>query len=510
MKTTNEIKLGAILSYIILGLELIVGLVYTPILTKMLGQAEYGLYSLVASVISYLTILDLGFGSAIVVYTARYRANKDVEKEHKLHGMFFVVYLIIGVIAGILGYILYLNVDKLFGNTMSIQEIKTARIMMLILTGNLVITFPMSIFSSIITAYEKFVFAKSLNIVRIIISPLITIPLLLLGYRSIAVVTVTTILNIITLVINMFYCLNKLKVKLDFAKFNFKLLIEIFSFSFFIFLNVIVDKVNWSLDQFILGAVSGTVAVAIYNIAAQINTIYLSFSTAISGVLLPRITQMETNKATNQDFTEFFIKVGRIQYIIMGLIITGFVLVGKEFMSLWQGEEYLQSYYIACILMIPVTVPLIQNAGISILQAKNKHKFRTVVLLLIAILNISISIPFAKIYGGIGTAIGTAISFVIGQMIIMNIYYYKKIHIDIPRFWKQILKMTIPVAIAFVIGIGLNRILVANNYFILLIKIVIYTSIYAFLVWKLGMNAYEKEVFLQPINKIIKKIKGEK
>ena len=499
MKTTNEIKLGAILSYIILGLELIVGLVYTPILTKMLGQAEYGLYSLVASVISYLTVLDLGFGSAIVIYTARYRANKDTDKEHKLHGMFFIIYLIIGVIAGILGCILYLNLDKMFGNSMSIQEIKTAKTMMLILIGNLVITFPMSIFSSIITAYEKFVFAKSLNIVRIIISPLITIPLLLLGYKSIAVVTVTTILNIITLVINMFYCLNKLKVKLDFTKFNFKLLIEIFSFSFFIFLNVIVDKVNWSLDQFILGAVSGTIAVAIYNIAAQINTIYLSFSTAISGVLLPRITQMETNKATNQDFTEFFIKVGRIQYIIMGLIITGFVLVGKEFMIIWQGEEYLQSYYIACVLMLPVTVPLIQNAGISILQAKNKHKFRTIVFSLIAIL---------KIYCGIGTAIGTAISLIIGQIIIMNIYYYKKIHIDIPRFWKEILKMTIPVVIAFIIGIGLNRILMANNYFILLIKIIIYTCVYTFLVWKLGMNDYEKGVFLQPAKKIINKIKG--
>ena len=177
-------------------------------------------------------------------------------------------------------------------------------------------------------------------------------------------------------------------------------------------------------------------------------------------------------------------------------------------MIIWQGEEYLQSYYIACILMIPVTVPLIQNAGISILQAKSKHKFRTVILLLIAILNVSISIPLAKIYCGIGTAIGTAISLIIGQIIIMNIYYYKKIHIDIPRFWKEIRKMTIPVVIAFIIGIGLNRILMANNYFILLIKIIIYTCVYTFLVWKLGMNDYEKGVFLQPAKKIINKIKG--
>ena len=49
----DEIKLGAILSYVIIALNMIIGVAYTPILTSKLGQSEYGLYSLVASVISY-------------------------------------------------------------------------------------------------------------------------------------------------------------------------------------------------------------------------------------------------------------------------------------------------------------------------------------------------------------------------------------------------------------------------------------------------------------------------
>lgn len=500
----NQLKIGAILSYIILGLELIVGLVYTPMLTKLLGQAEYGLYSLVSSVISYLTVLDMGFGSSIVVYTSRYRAKNQKDEEKKLHGMFFIIYLIIGLITGILGYVLYLNVNSIFGNSMTVQEIEKAKILMLILTGNLIITFPMSIFSSIITAYEKFLFAKSLNIIRIIISPVISISLLFMGYKSIALVMAATILNIITLVINMIYCIKKLEIKLDFTKFNFILLAEIFSFSFFIFLNTIIDKINWSVDQFILGAVSGTVSVAIYNIASQLNTIYLSFSTAISGVLLPKITQMEERKATDKDFTNLFIKIGRLQYIIMALIITGFVLFGKEFMTLWQGKEYIQSYYIACILMIPVTIPLIQNAGISILQAKNKHKFRTIVFLIIAIINVCVSIPLAKQYEGVGTAIGTACSLILGQIIIMNIYYYKKIHIDIPKFWKEIFIMTFPIVMTIGVGILLNKILIANSYLLLFIKIGIYTFIYSIAIYKFGMNDEEKKLFTRPIKKILK------
>jgi len=503
----NQLKWGVVLSYVILILDLVVGLVYMPILTRKLGQSEYGLYSLVASIISYLTILDLGFGSAIIVFTTRYRAKNEKEKEQQLHGMFLIVYTIIGIVIGILGYILYLNVDSMFGNSMTTAELSKAKVMMLLLTANLAITFPTSVFSSIITSYEKFVVLKIFNIIKLVVTPLIMVPLLYMGYKSITMIIVNTTINIILMLANTIYCLKYLKIKMSFKKFDFKLLRETFAFSVFNFLNVIVDKINWSADQFVLGALVGTASVAIYNIATHINTIYLSFSTAISGVLLPKMTKMETNNSTSQEFSQFFIKVGRLQYILMALIITGFVLVGKEFVILWQGIEYVESYYIACILMIPVTIPLIQNTGLSILQAKNKHKFRTMVFLVIAILNIAISIPLAKLYGGIGTAIGTAIALIIGQIIIMNIYYYKKINIDIIKFWKDIIKISIPIIIAFIIGVGINMIIIANSYLMLVLKILIYTLIYFTLVWNFAMNDYEKGIIKGVFDKIARKLK---
>ena len=71
----NQVKAGAILNYVIIGLNTLLGLLYTPYMLHMLGQNEYGLYSLVASIIAYLTILDFGFGNAIVRYTAKFRAE---------------------------------------------------------------------------------------------------------------------------------------------------------------------------------------------------------------------------------------------------------------------------------------------------------------------------------------------------------------------------------------------------------------------------------------------------
>ena len=119
-------------------------------------------------------------------------------------------------------------------------------------------------------------------------------------------------------------------------------------------------------------------------------------------MLLPKVTKMEEQNATDKEFSNIFIKIGRLQYIMIALIITGFILYGKEFINLmWVGPEYSQSYFIACILMIPVTLPLIQNIGINILQAKNKHQYRSVILTITAIMNVIISIPLSKIYGGI-------------------------------------------------------------------------------------------------------------
>ena len=490
MINSNERKRGAILSYLSIILSTVVQLVYTPLLIRMLGQSEYGLYSLVSSVIGYLTVLDLGFGNAIVVFTAKYRANKEYDKEKKLHGMFLVIFCIIGLIAGLLGLLLYFNVPLLFGKTMADIELHKAKIMMLILSFNLAVTFPFSIYSSIITAYEKFTFQKIMSILNTLLKPLLMIPLLFLGYKSITMTIVITVVNIIVLLSNYFYCKKKLGVNIKFMGFDKKLFKTIFSYSFFIFLGVIVDKVNWSVDQFVLGAVSGTIAVSLYSVASQINTLFVNLSGAMSGVLLPKMSKMIAKNVSNKEITNEFIKVGRIQYLIIFLMASGFTLFGKEFIMAWAGKDFATSYYIAVILILPLCVPLIQNLGISIMQAKNMHKFRSILLALIAIANIFVSIPLAKAYGGIGSAIGTSLSLIIGNIIILNIYYHKKVGINVIEFWKSIIKMTIPMLIPIVAIV------------ILMHFGGIYTILYCLTCYFLVMDDYEKNI----VNKVLIKL----
>ena len=220
----NQLKAGAILSYIILGLNTAINLFYTPYMLHKMGQSEYGLYALVASVITYLTILDLGFGNAIIRYTAQFRAEKKIREQYTMFGMFIILYSIIGFIALGLGTVLSFNVGTLFGAQMTALELQKAEIMMLLLSFNLAITFPFSLFGSIITAYENFVFQKVVQIIRIILNCITMIILLHMGYKAIGLVVVTTVYNILSLLVNFLYCRYKIGIKIYFSQFNWPFL----------------------------------------------------------------------------------------------------------------------------------------------------------------------------------------------------------------------------------------------------------------------------------------------
>lgn len=502
----NQIKAGAILNYVIIGLNTLTGLLYTPYMLRCLGQNEYGLYSLVASVIAYLTILDFGFGNAIIRYTAKFRAEGKTTEQWEMFGMFLIVYSIIGLIAFAGGLSLFFNVESLFDRTMTIEELSEARIMMLLLTVNLAFTFPLSVFGSIISAYENFVFQRIVNIVRILLSTAVMIVLLSNGYKAIALVVVQTAFNLFVLALNYFYAKNKLKIKISFGKFNKSFFKEISSYSFWIFLNTIIERIYWGTGQFILGAYVGTVAVAIYSVGILFQQMYMSFSYAFSSVLLPRMTAMVAQGKSNSQISDVFISTGRLQSFVMQFVLSGFIVFGTHFIYYWAGKDYDDSYYIILIFMIALYVPSIQSTAILILQARNELKFRTLLYLGISIISVILQIVFSKNYGAIGCALAVGSTLILGQGFIINIYYQIRQHLDILSFWKNIICMSISTLILTVIGSYICCHIDFGSISSVLIGIVIYSLIYLPIVFRFSLREYERELIILPLKKLKCKI----
>lgn len=494
MNNGKERKIGAVLSYFSITVNTVIQLLYTPLLVRMLGQSDYGLFSLVSSIIGYLTVLDLGFGNAIIVYTAKYRTQERYDELRKLHGMFKVVFYIIGIFSGLLGLVLYFNVDSFFAKSMTDVEVQKMRIMMLILTFNLVVTFSFSLYNSIISAYEKFIYQKALAILSSVLKPMLMIPLLFLGYKSIALCVVITLVNIIVLLSNYIFCRYSLKLEIKYQGFNFKLFKKIFSYSIWIFLAVIVDKVNWSVDNFILGAVSGTAAVSIYSIASTLNQLFLNLSTAISSVLLPKMSKLVANNVSSEQLTDEMIKVGRLQNYVIFLMCSGLILFGKQFITLWVGDGFEESYYVTLLLIVPVCFPLIQNIGLSIMQAMNRFKFRSISTSIMAAFNVIISVILAKKMGATGAAIGSSISLIVCNIFIINIYYYKVLKLNVIRFWKNIFKQVIPFIIPIMFIILVMKFIVLDSWIGFLFYGSLYTLVYILVAYLFSMNDYERRI----------------
>ncbi len=503
----NQIKIGAALNYVIIGLNTLVGLLYTPYMLRMLGQNDYGLYSLVASVIAYLTILDFGFGNAIIRYTAKFRAERKQREQWEMFGMFLIVYSVIGLIAFAGGLALYYNVDTLFDRTMTESDISQARIMMLLLTLNLLVTFPLSIFGSIITAYENFIFQRGVNIIRIILSTAVMIAMLAIGFKAIALVVVQTVFNILVLVINYLYCRRKLRIKVWFGRFNWPFLREISLYSFWIFLNAIMDRIYWGTGQFVLGTTAGTAAVAVFSVAILLQQMYMTFSTSICSVLLPKVTAMVANEKSDKELSDLFIRMGRFQCIVMAFVLSGFMVFGNGFINVWAGAEYHQSYLITCIFFITLFVPLIQNTGITILQARNQMKFRSLLYLAISTISLAMQIIFSRHWGAIGCAVAIGGALIAGQWIIMNIYYAKSQRLNIARFWHDIGKMMVIPVIFTTSGLLTCHFVDYTKICHLILGMLLFSIMYIPAFWKFSMNQDERRTLAAPVNALITRLK---
>lgn len=508
MVQKNELKSGVILSYINLGLGTIIPFIYTPIMLRMLGQAEYGLFSLASSAVSYLSLLSFGFGSTIIRYISKYRAEEDKKSEEKAFGFFLILYCALALLVLLCGTIIANNIEPIFQKGLSVNELKKMKILVMIMTFNSALSFPNSVFSSIVTAHEKYIFRKLVDMLSTVLAPLANLVALYLGYASVGMATAATVVQFLMLPMNVYYCLKKLQIKPVIAKLPTALIKEMLGFSVFVFIGSIVDMLFWATDKVILGMLSGSVAVAIYNVGGTFNNMVMNLSTSISGVLTPRVTGMVVKDTSKDELTNLFIRVGRLQFIVIALIVSGFTVFGQAFITLWAGKDYYDAYWVAILTMFPLCVPLIQNTGLTIVIAQNKHQFRAVVYLIIAILNVVTTYIAVPYFGILGAAACSCFAYVLGQGIVMNIYYYKVTGLDIPLFWKNILKMAIIPGVMMLCGLLINRLYVIDNWITFLIGVIAFTGIYAVLMYGISFNEYEKSIFREPLKKIIRRFKG--
>ena len=485
---------GILLSYLQTVLHLIASLLYVPILLRVIGKNEYGVYQLAGSVIAYLSIMESFLSAGVQRFYCKYKSLDDQEMMENTLAISKRIYWFLSFIIVIIGTAVISIVHYVYQNSLNTKELLETELIIAVLVGNIVINLINYVYYAAIKANERFVFLNTASVLVEVLQPVCVILLILKFPYALSVVVAHVIVNFVLCLVRRYYCLHILKVKIIYHSKDSALVKQLITFSSGVLLAVLADQIFWKADQLILGKLYGTGVVAVYAVGAQIYNNYSPIGTSISSVYMPKVSELYNRGRNMEEISNLFVKTGRIAFILSSLVLTGFCIYGNKFVQMWAGKEYSDAYYVAVIVMTPFTIDVIQNFGLIVLQVENKYSFRGKMYFGIALINLISTWFLAKKWGMIGAALATGISMFIGNGLIMNWYYSHRAGLNIELFWKEILKIIPAIGLSTLGGICLRKIFPVINWFTFIVNVIGYIVIYVLVLYFIAFNNYEKEL----------------
>lgn len=507
---TSDRRTAIFLSYATLAVTISMSILFTPIIIRLIGPSEHGLYSIVNTIVSYFTVLDLGVGSAVVRYTAKYRVDGDTESQYRMYGLFLLFFSVVGLIALIGSSLIAIQSDTIFANSLTGDQQSRIPALMLIAAVNLAITFPATLFSSIIGGFERFTFLKGLDLLNALLTPLLMVAAVFVGKGVLGMLVVIVFVNAAVGLSRMFFCFRSLKIRISFRRLDLRLVKEVLSYSVFVFLAQIADKLFWATDSVVLGIVADSaIRVSIYAYGFSFAAMFISLTSVIGQLYLPQFTRMLTQDHFESAISDQFVRVSRLQFFLSSYVYLGFALVGLPLIIFLVGSEYINSYYVALLIMTGLIPGISQNVGVSVLQARNLHHFRAYLQLGMAVVNVVLTVILARRYAELGAAVATTFTQLFGVFLVMSIYYQKRAKLNVTGLWSGLAPHLWYSGVSLAAGFGTRELsdAVLGDVSSMFVTAAVFSVIYWSLTYRFSMNGNERPVIGSIVSSIVKGLK---
>ena len=504
MNSSKQIKLGVIISYFAIAFNIVAGLIYTPWMVSQIGKSDYGLYTLANSLIT-LFLVDFGLGQAVSRYVSKYRAEGDEEKVNNFLGAVYKLYLIIDAVIFVILLIVFFLIDSIYVK-LTPDELEKFKVVYVISASYAVFHFPFVTFNGILTSYEKFVPLKLSDLMCKVVTIALTVAALLMGWGLYSLVAVHVIAGLITVFVKFIFIKRGTPVKVNFKFFDKGLYKEIFGFSVWVTVSLLAQRLIFNITPSILGIVASTAAIAVFGVITTIEGYTYTITSAINGMFMPKISRIYAKNDGENDITSLLLSVGKFQFALNGIIIVGFAVVGRLFIKLWMGPDYLDAYWGILLVTVPGLFFNSLQIGNTAMVVQNKVRLQAIIAVVSGVINVSLSFIFSHSFGVIGAALSIFVAYMF-RAIATNIVCYKKMHLDIPRFAKECyLRMSVPMLLTLAAGFGINYLISDAGWLSLIIKGGLVCVVYAIAVFFLGLGKSDRKAILGFAKKATRKI----
>lgn len=500
---------GIAISYVYTILNTVIGLFMSAYIIRMMGQTEYGVYQTMTSFATYLALFQFGTNSIMTRNISLCKKDgTEIELYRKNTSTIWTVSIIQGVIIAAASLGFYLMIDLIYKNSLTVAQIRYGKILFLIVVAKLIVSFFIQVLNGIILGCEHYSLSTVVQLVYLIVRTALVIVLLLVKPYAVHMVILDTVLTVGMLAYTYFYCKKYLRVSFAFKYFDRAIFVNALPLAMALFLQAIINMANGNVDKFVIGIMMSPEAVSIYSIGMFIYTTFSSLTTIPISMYMPKVAADILKGKKGAELTETLIQPCRLIFLIGGLVLFGFITIGRPFVFIVYGEEYMEAWFIAVVVMGPMLINMSNGVLVNVLDVMNKRMSRSLFLLITTVGNIVLTIWWIKTWGMVGAAVATAICTLIGQDLFMNIYYSKVIKIRIMYLFMETFKGILPsLVLSSILGL-ISIIWIKNKYIQFAVGGMVFCLIMVVCMINFGSNQYEK----QQITKLKKKFinKGEK
>lgn len=419
----NKIFKGAIASYALIICNILSVLLYTPFLIRSLGTSDYAVYTVVYAFLNYF-VIDFGIGQSLAKFLTDVKNKENIDFTlEQLIGVIFKVYLLIAVILAVIFTGLYPHLDMVFSGFTQ-EEMVRLRGVYAIASVYTIISFMFMPLEGIFTANEFFAELKIFTMAKKISTIILTVVVLWFDRGLIWVMMVGAVSDCIVILGELIFLLKKGLIRISWKYWNFGLLKEIMTFSIWTALVGLSQQFIIPITPTILGHFSNSEQVTLFSIAMVLEQYAYTFSGAIRGMLLPKVSKLvHTNdyKAIN----DYQVKVGRVQLYIIGLILSASYIFGREFIILWVGNEYESAYFLYILISCSDIITVTLEVAFTVLMVDNLVKYRSYVYMAGAVVSTALSMVLSNRFGALGSSLAIFMELWIFNVILIVFVFTK-------------------------------------------------------------------------------------
>lgn len=483
---------GGLLSYASIFGNVFIALLVTPLMVSSLGQGGYGLLSIAIAFMAYLNMLDFGMNDSLMRYFVAHRGDREATR--RFLGRMICVYSVVGILILLMGQGLAALFPVIFAATMSEAEISLLQAMIQVMSVGAAVLIGLNPVNALIYAHERFVYMRSVEMLVSWGGTLVIVAALLLGQGPLTVAIITAGGKVVQALLGVSYLLIFLKIPIRPLLPDLAELRVVLKYAAPIFVSLVAGQAVTKLDNILVGAILGAAPVAIYAIGLTFNKYLQAFSTAVSRLFTPEIIRKMDKGADPVQLTDMMIRISRIQAMSLFLVLGGLIVFGQRFLTLWLGPEFAPAYFIMITILSAFVLNLTGNSRNVVLQVRGLYWYKSLIFLIMALVNIPLTIVLLKTWGLIGAAASTAFAIILGYFLLSAVLRYR-VGLSMVRYWRESARRILPIfAVLLVAGLVFERWL-PEGWLGLMAGAALFTVAYVLAMVGLASNDYERALF---------------